>query len=135
MFVCRKLPERKQKFRVAMKAGTFGAILEYACAERISDNSSLGCTMVVGYPVGVTCRLKLTRSNQTYLFPFHLSDEILLQPIFYGTIAPVVAWLSIKKLIVEPYQVTTRLDYLEQNQILNSQPKVESKHAGSTLRL
>jgi hypothetical protein len=37
-----------------------------------------------GFPVGVTVRIKLQRASQTYVFPFHLSDEVILQPIFYG---------------------------------------------------
>jgi len=100
----RKLAEKKAKIRAAFKAGTFGAILEYGVEEKISDQSSLSATMVVGFPVGVTFRLKVTRANQTYLFPFHLSDEILLQPIFYGTIAPILMWLTVKKLVIEPYR-------------------------------
>ncbi len=39
---------------------------------------------IAGFPVGVTVRIKLQRASQTYVFPFHLSDEVILQPIFYG---------------------------------------------------
>ena len=82
-----KLPEKKRKFRGALKIGTFGAILEYGVEEKITEHSSLGATMVVG-TMGVICKLKLTRASQTYLFPFQLSDEVMLQPVFYGTVAP-----------------------------------------------
>ena len=74
------------QMRLAVKAGTFGAIVEYGVEERVSSQSSLSATMVVGFPTGVTVRLKLTRASQTYLFPFHLSDEILVQvpaPLFH----------------------------------------------------
>lgn len=104
----RKIPEKKRKARVALKVGTFGAILEYGVEETITDQSSLSATMVVGFPVGVTCRLRLTRASQTYRFPFHLSDEILLQPIFYGTVTPLLLWFSVKKLVLEPYQARQR---------------------------
>ena len=83
--------------------GTFGALLEYGCEERVTEHSSLGLTMVVG-TTGVTCRLKLSRSSQTYLFPFHLSDEVMLQPVFYGTVVPLLGWLTVKKLILEPLE-------------------------------
>ena len=99
-----KLPEKKRKFRAALKAGTFGAILEYGVEEKITDHSSLGVTMVVG-TMGVICKLKLTRASQTYLFPFQLSDEVMLQPVFYGTVAPLLAWLTVKKLILEPLEL------------------------------
>lgn len=56
--------------------GTFGAILEYGVEKKITAHSWLGATMAVGVPVGVTLRIKLTRAQQTYLFPFHLSDEV-----------------------------------------------------------
>jgi DnaJ family protein C protein 11 len=53
-----------------MKAGTFGAIMEYGVEERITGQSSLSATMGVGFPVGVTCRLKLTRWTNP-IFTFH----------------------------------------------------------------
>ena len=46
---------------MAVKAGTFGAILEYGVEEKVSSQSSVSATMLVGFPLGVTCRLKLTR--------------------------------------------------------------------------
>ena len=78
-------------------------MLEYGCEERVTEHSSLGLTMVVG-TTGVTCRLKLSRSSQTYLFPFHLSDEVMLQPVFYGTVVPLLGWLTVKKLLLEPLE-------------------------------
>jgi hypothetical protein len=34
--------------------------------------------MAVGFPMGVTLRVRVTRGQQTYLFPVHLSDEVRL---------------------------------------------------------
>ena len=82
--------------------------MEYGVEEKVTNQSNVSATMLVGFPLGVTCRLKLTRSSQTYVFPFHLSDEILPQPIFYGTICPVVLWFTIKKLVLEPLEVKRR---------------------------
>ena len=82
--------------------------MEYGVEEKVTSQSNVSATMLVGFPLGVTCRLKLTRSSQTYVFPFHLSDEILVQPIFYGTICPVVLWFTIKKLVLEPLEVKRR---------------------------
>lgn len=87
------------KFRV----GTFGALIEYGIERRISPHSNLGATMVVGIPFGVTLRIKFTRASQTYTFPIHLADEILMQPIFYGTVAPLLTWFTVQKLIIDPY--------------------------------
>jgi len=99
-----KVPEKKRKFRGALKVGTFGAILEYGVEEKITEHSSLGATMVVG-TMGVICKVKLTRASQTYLFPFQLSDEVMLQPVFYGTVAPLLAWLTVKKLLLDPLEL------------------------------
>ena len=95
-----KLPETKRKFRAAVKLGTFGLVVEYGCEERVTEHSVLGATMVVGTS-GVLCRVKLTRASQTYLFPFQLSDEILLQPgesVSCGNVSlahPSLVWIDI----------------------------------------
>ena len=59
-----------------LRIGSFGAILEYGVERKITAHSVLGATMVVGVPVGVTLRIKVTRGQQAYLFPIHLSDEV-----------------------------------------------------------
>ena len=79
-------------------------MIEYGVEHKVSMHSTLGATMIVGSPHGVTLRVKLKRGNQTYMFPIHLSDEILLQPIFYGTITPMLAWFTLKKFIIDPYE-------------------------------
>lgn len=123
----RKMAEAKQKVRVALKAGTFGAMLEYGIEKKITDHSSLGATIVIGIPVGVTLRVKLTRASQTYLFPFHLSDEILLQPIFYGTVTPLLAWFTLKKLILDPYQARKKEKDREKTREANKERVADSK--------
>ena len=65
-----KFPQQKRKCRLAVKAGTFGAILEYGVEERVTSQSSVSATMLVGFPLGVTCRLKLTRFIGLPLFLF-----------------------------------------------------------------
>ena len=91
------------KVRGAIKFGTFGALMEYGIEKKISPHSNLGATMLVGIPFGVTLRVKFTRASQTYTFPIHLADEVLMQPIFYGTVAPLLTWFTIQKLIIDPY--------------------------------
>jgi len=93
----------RRTLRGALKLGTFGAILEYGCTEKITSHSTLGVTMSVG-STGVICKLKLTRATQTFLLPIHLSDEIMLQPVFYGTVVPLLAWFTVKKLILNPLE-------------------------------
>lgn len=87
---------------ISNRLGTFGAILEYGVERKVTGHSSLGATVVVGVPVGVTLRLKVARAQQTYVFPLHLADEVLIQPVFYGTVVPVLAYLAVKRLVLDP---------------------------------
>ncbi len=75
--VMRKFPSTDSKARGALRVGTFGAIVEYGVERQVTRHSVLGATMVVGVPVGITLRIKLTRGQQTYLFPLRLSDEVI----------------------------------------------------------
>lgn len=97
-------PKRPVKLRGSIKVGTFGAMMEYGIERRLTPHSNLAATMVVGIPFGVTLKIKFTRASQTYIFPIHLADEILMQPIFYGTVTPLLTWFTIQKLIIDPYK-------------------------------
>nr|CAG4643816.1 EOG090X03AJ [Lepidurus arcticus] len=98
-----KFPENEGKLRGAIKAGTFGAQIEYGVDRKVSQYSTVGAAVSVGVPTGVMVKLKLVRGNQTYVFPVHLCEEVLPGPIFYGTLVPVVAWVAIRTLIIQPY--------------------------------
>jgi len=125
--VTKKVPDTKKKMRLAVKAGTFGAILEYGVEEKITSYSTLGATMIVGFPVGVTVRMKLVRSSQSYTFPIHLSDEVILQPIFYGTVVPLLVWFSIKKLILEPQEARRKEKERSRRREMNREKVAEAR--------
>lgn len=76
--------------------------MEYGAEKRVSKHSSLSAAVRVGVPTGVSLRLKLIRASQTYVFPIHLCEEVIPAPIFYATVAPLVTWTIVKKLIVDP---------------------------------
>ena len=59
-----------------IRAGTFGAVLKYGVERKLTHHSTLGATMAFGLPIGVTLTIKVTRGQQTYLFPLHLADEV-----------------------------------------------------------
>ena len=46
---------------------------------------------------------RVDRGQQTFLFPINLSEEIVPSAVFYGTVAPVVLYLVVKNLIVNPF--------------------------------
>lgn len=62
----------------------------------------MSASVSVGVPTGVTLKIKLSRASQTYSFPIHLCEEVIPAPIFYATVAPLITWAVIKKLIIDP---------------------------------
>jgi len=58
---------------------------------------------IVVFDVRCFCLRRLTRGNQLFVFPIHLSEYVSLSPIFYGTFVPLAAYFAIKLLIVKPY--------------------------------
>ncbi|XP_017881446.1 dnaJ homolog subfamily C member 11 [Ceratina calcarata] len=97
-----KMQEKEMKLRGSVKAGTFGLIVEYGAEKRISRHSRISATVSAGVPTGVTLKIKLLRSFQTYAFPIHLSDEVLPATVFYATVVPLVTWVAVKKVVIDP---------------------------------
>lgn len=126
--VTRKFETEDQcRLRGRVQFGTFGAILEYGVEKRISSHCHLGATMTLGVPIGITLKIKMTRAQQTYLFPVHLSDEILMQPLFYGTITPLLAWFTFKKLVLDPYEARKKRQEMEELARANRSRVAESR--------
>lgn len=46
---------------------------------------------------------RLNRASQTYLFPVHLTEQIMPSAVFYATVGPLVVYLAVQKLIITPY--------------------------------
>nr|XP_049699859.1 dnaJ homolog subfamily C member 11 isoform X2 [Helicoverpa armigera] len=100
--IMRKLPQHDMKLRLALKFGTFGAIAEYGAEKKVSQNSSVSAAVMLGVPSGVMLKLKWTCSSQTIVVPIHLCEEVLPSPVFYATVVPLVSWLVLKKVILDP---------------------------------
>ncbi|XP_026759365.2 dnaJ homolog subfamily C member 11 [Galleria mellonella] len=100
--IMRKLPQHDMKLRLALKFGTFGAIAEYGAEKKVSQNTSVSAAVMLGVPSGVMLKLKWTCSTQTIVVPIHLCEEVMPSPVFYATVVPIVSWLVLKKLILDP---------------------------------
>ncbi|KAK3881827.1 hypothetical protein Pcinc_013759 [Petrolisthes cinctipes] len=98
-----KIVEYEAKVKLVGKAGTFGAVVEYGAEKKVSQNSSLSASLAIGVPTGIHLKLKLHRASQTYGATILLCEEILPAPIIYGTVVPMVGWLALQKLIIQPY--------------------------------
>lgn len=46
---------------------------------------------------------RLARASQTYLFPIHLTDQLLPSAVFYATAGPLLVYMVVHRLIIIPY--------------------------------
>lgn len=51
---------------------------------------------------------RVTRSHQTFVFPIHLSEDIVPAAVFYATVTPLLIWFVVKKTIVDPIMIERR---------------------------
>lgn len=89
-------------FSLLYRVGTLGARISYGAQKEVTEHSSVGATVTVGVPHGVSLTLKLTRAEQTYLVPIEMCEDILPAPVFYSSILPVLGWIALKKFVVDP---------------------------------
>lgn len=104
----RKLVDYEMKLRLAAKLGTFGYMVEYGVEKKVSKYSSVFASVSVGSPSGVMLKIKLIRATQTFIFPIHLSEDIIPAAVFYATVTPLFAWFVVKKAIIEPMNAEQR---------------------------
>ncbi|XP_062271526.1 dnaJ homolog subfamily C member 11 [Scomber scombrus] len=95
--------EDQTKVKGSFKTGWFGTVVEYGAERKISRHSVLSATVSIGVPQGVTLKIKLARASQTYLFPVHLTDQLLPSAIFYATVGPLLVYLAVHRLVIIPY--------------------------------
>uniref|UniRef100_A0A8C7Z847 DnaJ homolog subfamily C member 11 n=1 Tax=Oryzias sinensis TaxID=183150 RepID=A0A8C7Z847_9TELE len=95
------------------RTGWFGTVVEYGAERKISRHSVLSATVSMGVPQGVTLKLRLARASQTYLFPIHLTDQLLPSAVFYATVGPLVVYMAIHRLIIVPYTQAQKEQELE----------------------
>ncbi|XP_057292286.1 dnaJ homolog subfamily C member 11-like isoform X2 [Hydractinia symbiolongicarpus] len=90
------------KVKVSCRYGIFGFLFEYGCEHKVTSLSRLGASMSIGQASGVTLKIKIHRHTQSFNFPILLSEVVSPSAIFYGTVAPVVTYVTIKALILLP---------------------------------
>ncbi|KAF6735712.1 DnaJ-like protein subfamily C member 11 [Oryzias melastigma] len=105
--------EDQTKVKGSLKTGWFGTVVEYGAERKISRHSVLSATVSMGVPQGVTLKIRLARASQTYLFPIHLTDQLLPSAVFYATVGPLVVYMAIHRLIIVPYTQAQKEQELE----------------------
>ncbi|XP_070759017.1 dnaJ homolog subfamily C member 11-like [Enoplosus armatus] len=105
--------EDQTKVKGSVKTGWFGTVVEYGAERKISRHSVLSGTVSIGVPQGVTLKIKLARASQTYLFPVHLTDQLLPSAVFYATVGPLLVYMAVHRLIIIPYTQAQKEEELE----------------------
>ncbi|XP_041130157.1 dnaJ homolog subfamily C member 11 [Polyodon spathula] len=128
--------EDQTKVKGSLKAGFFGTVLEYGVERKISRHSVLGATVSVGVPQGVSLKIKLNRASQTYFFPMHLTDQLLPSAVFYATVGPLVFFLAMQRLVIQPYLSAQKEQELEKQRESSSSDIARKKQeAEAAVRL
>ncbi|KAK7877541.1 hypothetical protein WMY93_031758 [Mugilogobius chulae] len=118
--------EDQTKVKGSLKTGWFGTVVEYGAERKISRHSVLSATVSVGVPQGVTLKIRLSRASQTYLFPVHLTDQLLPSAVFYATVGPLLFYLAVHRLVVIPFTQAQKEQELELQRI-NSATDIAKK--------
>ncbi|KAF7208383.1 dnaJ homolog subfamily C member 11 [Nothobranchius furzeri] len=105
--------EDQTKVKGSVKTGWFGTVVEYGAERKISRHSVLSAAVSIGVPQGVTLKIKLARASQTYLFPVHLTDQLLPSAVFYATVGPLLVYMAVHRLIIIPYTKAQKEQELE----------------------
>ncbi|XP_029006512.1 dnaJ homolog subfamily C member 11 isoform X2 [Betta splendens] len=105
--------EDQTKVKGSIKTGWFGSVVEYGAERKISRHSILSATVSIGVPQGVTLKIKLARASQTYLFPIHLTDQLLPSAVFYATVGPLLVYMAVHRLVIIPYTQAQKEQELE----------------------
>ncbi|XP_063695927.1 dnaJ homolog subfamily C member 11 [Culicoides brevitarsis] len=124
--------EYEAKLRTFVKISTLGFSTEYGAEKKITKYSSVYAAVSLSVPQGVTLKLKLIRSKQSYIFPIHLSEEIIPAAVFYATVTPLVAFFVIKKAIIDPMNDEKKQRKIEKAKETNKLRVIEKRKEAET---
>ena len=57
------------------------------------------------------------RAYLFFVFQVHLLLQVLFQPLFYGTVTPLLAWFAVKKFILDPWEAKKKQKADEEERI------------------
>lgn len=124
----RRFHEQEAKLKLTGRVGTFGFLTEYGVEKKVSKYSSVHASVMIGVPSGVTLKVRLTRSTQSYNFNIQLSEEIIPAAIFYATTLPLVSYFVVKKCILEPLEAEKQRKVVEKTKEMNEDKMQQKKN-------
>lgn len=79
---------------------------------------------------------RFIRSTQTFIFPIHLSEEIIPAAVFYATVTPLCVFFVVKKLVIEPMNDEKRQRKIDKTKEVNRERMAaKKKEAESSIDL
>ncbi|CAF0778283.1 unnamed protein product [Adineta steineri] len=124
--------------RCSLKLFIFGPWIEYGIDRQLTKYTHGSATVAISARMGVVLRLKFNRGSQAFTIPFQLSQEILPSSIFYATVVPVLAYLVLDRLIIQPFtrleQNRTQKKYQDEAREKQSERRREAMNAQEVLR-
>lgn len=64
---------------------------------------------------------RIIRSTQSFIFPIHLSEDIVPAAIFYASVTPLLVWLFVRKSIIEPMNESEKQKNIDKSKETNKQ--------------
>lgn len=96
-----KLPSYSALVNVGVKVGLNGSLmLEYGCEGKMSSNCLAGASISVGTLSGVALHLRLTRHQQSFIFPLILSESVCGTSVFFGSTVPMILFYLVKQYLL-----------------------------------
>ncbi|KAI5699430.1 hypothetical protein M8J76_001693 [Diaphorina citri] len=123
----RKMLKDELKLKFVLKIGTLGSYFEYGVEKKVTEHTRLTAAVGCGYPSGIVLKVKIIRASQIYSFPIHLCEDLAGAPLFYATVTPLVVYLVVKKLIIDPIVRDQKSRDIERQRELNKTRLAEKR--------
>lgn len=72
-------------------------------------------------------KIKVIRSSQSFIFPIHLSEDLVPAAVFYATATPLLGYILVKKLIIDPMDAQQKKRTLEKTKEANKERIIERR--------
>lgn len=118
---------------LTLRLGLLNSSVEYGVQHQISSLSRLSAMMNIDTLNGITLKIFVHRYSQSFVFPIHLSQELSLQAMFYGTAIPLALFWVFRKLVIYPYlkkqEEKIRQENRERNADIIAEKRVQAMEA------
>lgn len=69
----------------------------------LAQDNRVGARVRIGSVSGVSLKITYHRLSQTYSLPIALADVVAAETILVATVVPIVAYIALQRLVLDPY--------------------------------